>query len=94
MYYRGLTSAMQELDTLPVPERVQLVEDVWDSIARNNAEVTMPQWQKAELDRRKRNYLKTRIRVGRGTRSSRTSFAHKTLGSGADVYPARTGPHE
>jgi putative addiction module component (TIGR02574 family) len=49
--------ALQELETLSVSERVQLVEDLWDSIARSNAELPLPQWQKDELDRRKQNYL-------------------------------------
>ncbi|MFO7870256.1 MAG: addiction module protein [Kiritimatiellia bacterium] len=53
-----MTTAMQKLETLPVPERVQLVEDLWDSIARSNAEIPIPQWQKDELDRRKQNYLR------------------------------------
>ena len=53
-----MTTALQELETLPVPERVQLVEDLWDSIARSNAEIPVPQWQKDELDRRKQNYLR------------------------------------
>ena len=52
-----MTTAMQELETLPVPERVLLVEDLWDSIARSNADVPIPQWQKDELARRKRRYL-------------------------------------
>ena len=52
-----MPTALQELETLPVPERVQLVEDLWDSIARSNAEVPVPQWQKDELARRKQNYL-------------------------------------
>jgi putative addiction module component (TIGR02574 family) len=51
-----MSRALQELETLPVSERVQLVEDLWDSIARSNAEVPVPQWQKDELDRRKGNY--------------------------------------
>lgn len=53
-----MTTAMQELETLPVFERVQLVEDLWDSIARSNAEIPIPQWQKEELDRRKQNCLR------------------------------------
>lgn len=52
-----MTTALQELERLSVPERVQLVEDLWDSIARSNAEMSIPQWQKDELDRRKRSYL-------------------------------------
>lgn len=53
-----MRTALQELETLPVSERVQLVEDLWDSIARSNAEIPVPQWQKDELDRRKNNYLR------------------------------------
>ncbi len=45
------------IEALSIPERVQLVEDLWDSIARSNAEITIPQWQKKELSRRKQNYL-------------------------------------
>ena len=53
-----MTTAIQELETLSVPERVQIVEDLWDSIARSNAEVPIPQWQKDELARRKKDYLR------------------------------------
>ena len=52
-----MTIALQELEILSVPERVQLVEDLWDSIGSSNAEVPIPQWQKDELNRRKQNYL-------------------------------------
>lgn len=52
-----MTTALQELERLPVPERVQLVEDLWDSIARSNAEIPIPQWQKDELALRKQNHL-------------------------------------
>ena len=51
-----MTPTLQELETLSVPERVQLVEDLWDSIARSNANLPVPQWQKDELARRKRSY--------------------------------------
>ncbi len=47
---------LEKLETLSVPERVQLVEDLWDSIVRSNANLPVPQWQKDELARRKRNY--------------------------------------
>lgn len=40
-----------------MPERVQFVEDLWDSIARSSEQVPIPQWQRDELARRKRNYL-------------------------------------
>jgi putative addiction module component (TIGR02574 family) len=51
-----MTPTLRELETLSVSERVQLVEDLWDSIARSNANLPVPQWQKDELARRKRNY--------------------------------------
>jgi len=57
MYYSVMTTVLQELETLSVSERVELVEYLWDSIARSNAEVPIPQWQMDELNRRKRNYL-------------------------------------
>jgi len=52
-----MTTALQELEALSVSERVQLVEDLWDSIARSNTELPVPQWQKDELARRKARYL-------------------------------------
>ncbi|MDI6775275.1 MAG: addiction module protein [Verrucomicrobiota bacterium] len=47
-----MTTALQELETLSVPERAQIVENLWDSIARSNANLPVPQWQKDELARR------------------------------------------
>ena len=37
---------------LSVPERIQLVEDIWDSIAEVPEQVKLTEEQKAELDRR------------------------------------------
>jgi putative addiction module component (TIGR02574 family) len=37
---------------LSVPERIQLVEDIWDTIAEVPEEVALTDEQKAELDRR------------------------------------------
>ena len=52
-----MTTSLQELETLSVSERVQVVEDLWDSIAQSNANLPLPQWQKDELARRKKRYL-------------------------------------
>ena len=41
-----------EILRLPVDERLKLVEEIWDSIAATPAEVPVPDWHKAELDRR------------------------------------------
>ena len=38
--------------SLSVPERIQLVEDIWDTIAEVPEEVGLTDEQKAELDRR------------------------------------------
>jgi putative addiction module component (TIGR02574 family) len=36
-------------------EKLQLVEDLWDDLASNPDDVTIHDWQKQELDRRKAN---------------------------------------
>jgi putative addiction module component (TIGR02574 family) len=46
----------KEIDKLVLTEKLILVEDIWDSIARNNAELPMLELQKAELDRRYGDY--------------------------------------
>ena len=38
--------------SLSIPERIQLVEDIWDTIAEVPEEVRLTDEQKAELDRR------------------------------------------
>ena len=49
-----IMSALIKADilSLSVPERIQLVEDIWDSIAELPEEVHLTNGQKAELDRR------------------------------------------
>ena len=43
---------LDEILRLPVNERLQLVEEVWDSIAATPDAVPVPDWHKTELDRR------------------------------------------
>ena len=40
------------LRDLPVQERIKLVEDLWDSIARDQSALPVTTEQRAELDRR------------------------------------------
>ncbi len=47
---------IKEIDNLALSEKLILVEDIWDSIAQSNAELPMPEWQKAELDKRRRRW--------------------------------------
>lgn len=46
------TIAKSDILTLSVPERILLVEDIWDSIAAIPDEVQLTEQQKAELDLR------------------------------------------
>ena len=46
------TFARADVMSLSVPERIQLVEDIWDSIAEVPETVPLTEEQKAELDRR------------------------------------------
>jgi putative addiction module component (TIGR02574 family) len=45
-----------EVFGLTVPERLQLVEDLWDGIAVEDAPLPLTEWQKAELERRAADY--------------------------------------
>ncbi len=47
-----------ELLKLSVPERIQLVKDLWDSIADETPQLPLADWKVAELRRRKANLLK------------------------------------
>ena len=47
-----MTTHFQELRSLPIPERVQLVEDLWESIARDAPEIVLAQDQIDLLDTR------------------------------------------
>ena len=44
-----MTSNLKEL---PIDERIRLVEDLWDSIAADQAAISLSLEQRAELDRR------------------------------------------
>jgi len=46
------TLAKADILNLSVPERIQLVEDIWDTIAEVPEEVRLTDEQKEELDRR------------------------------------------
>ncbi len=42
----------ENLRTLPIVERIQIVEDLWDSIAADQEAMSITDDQRAELDRR------------------------------------------
>ena len=50
-------NAVSIFDLSP-PEKLQLVEDLWDDLAANPSVVPVHEWQKKELARRKSNLIK------------------------------------
>jgi len=46
------SSLPTEIRSLPIPERVHLVEQIWDSIVEDEQGFELTDLQKAELDRR------------------------------------------
>ena len=58
-----MTTTLKALDALPIPEKILMVEDLWDSIARSNAELPVHDWQIKELARRKQNLRKNSTSV-------------------------------
>lgn len=47
---------IDEASTLSVDEKLRVVEEIWDSIAASDDAPPLSEWQKAELDRRERQY--------------------------------------
>jgi len=43
---------LQAVLELPVSERIQVVEEIWDSVAKDIANVPLQPWQEEVLDRR------------------------------------------
>ena len=60
---------------IPIDERIQLVEDIWDSIAEVPESVKVPEWHKKELDKRLE-----RFRANFGAASPWKDIKEKILG--------------
>lgn len=52
-------SDFPEIEKLSIPEKILLVEAIWDQIAANEGEIPVPESHKAELDRRRELYRKS-----------------------------------
>ena len=46
----------EQILPLTIPEKLKLIEDIWDSIVINADQIPVPQSQKQELDRRLASY--------------------------------------
>jgi putative addiction module component (TIGR02574 family) len=53
-----MSSAEKSVFDLSASEKLQLLEDLWDDIATDPTAVPLHEWQKDELERRKKNFLK------------------------------------
>ena len=51
-----------KLRTLSINERIQLVEDIWDSIAADQVALPMTDEQRVEIDRRLNAYESDKIK--------------------------------
>jgi putative addiction module component (TIGR02574 family) len=51
-----MSTQLEEILRLSVAERIQLAEDIWDSIAADPAALPLSDAQKQELDRRLESY--------------------------------------
>jgi len=50
---------LSEISQLSIPERILLLEDLWDSIASHNADLPVPESHHAELDRRLTRHIRS-----------------------------------
>jgi putative addiction module component (TIGR02574 family) len=50
-----------DLNTLPIIEKIQLVEDLWDSIAADQASLPLTPEQRTEIDRLLDSYESDRL---------------------------------
>jgi putative addiction module component (TIGR02574 family) len=47
---------LPEISNLSIPEKILLIEDLWDSISADEASIPVPESHKAELDARLKRY--------------------------------------
>jgi len=53
----------EEIAKLDLSERLTLVEKIWDQIARNNSLLPLPEWQKAEPNKRYGEYKNENLQL-------------------------------
>ena len=54
------SSLAKQIKKLSLPERILLVEEIWDGIARDNESFELTATQKEELDRRSKSFSQGR----------------------------------
>ncbi|NCP07326.1 MAG: addiction module protein [Deltaproteobacteria bacterium CG_4_8_14_3_um_filter_51_11] len=53
-----LDKITSEINKLSLPQKLILAQDIWDSIALEEGNLSMPEWQKRELGRRYSEFQK------------------------------------
>lgn len=54
---------IHEIEKLDLSEKLLLVENIWDSIAKTSDTLPMPKWHKTELDKRYRDYQDGKLKL-------------------------------
>ena len=54
-------TVLENIESLSASEKILMVEEIWDNVAKTSGDVPIPEWQKKELDRRRE-----RLREGAG----------------------------
>ena len=52
-----------EINKLSLPQKLILAQDIWDSISRDSGKLTMPEWQKNELEKRYEHYKQGKMEL-------------------------------
>ena len=52
-----------EINKLSLPQKLILAQDIWDSISRDSGKLTMPEWQKNELEKRYAQYKQSKMEL-------------------------------
>ena len=50
-----------EIKRLSLPQRLIIAQDIWDSIALESGKLSMPEWQKSELEKRYGQYKQGKL---------------------------------
>ncbi len=53
---------VEKIKKLSIPEKILIVEEIWDSIAVSNEEISLTKDQKAELNRRLNDYNNNKLK--------------------------------
>lgn len=53
----------QEIEKLPLSEKLTLIEEVWDAIAISNDQLPFSEWQKTELKTRYTEYQNNNLEL-------------------------------